>query len=77
MTSEQCKREIFEQPSAFKLVFSPEGHINSHVIVHGPDSWHMFYESQTPSPGRERTVYHATSDDLKRVKVVISTLNEK
>ena len=62
MTTEQHKRDIFEQPCAFKLVFSPEGRINSHVLIHGPDCWHMFYESDIISVGS--TIHHATSEDL-------------
>ena len=43
MTTEQRKREIFDQPCAFKLVYSPENGINAHVILRGPDCWHMLY----------------------------------
>ena len=66
MTTEQRKQELFDQPCAFKLVYSPETSINAHVILRGPDCWHMFYGINV-LPDLSRKVvakYHATSEDL-------------
>ena len=61
MTTEQRQREIFDQPCAFKLVYSPENGINAHVILRGPDCWHMLYGNNVlPNLAK----YHATSEDL-------------
>ncbi len=61
MTEEQQRREIYDQPCAFKLVYQPEHGINAHVIVRGPDGWHMFYNNcLVPDLVKK----HAVSEDL-------------
>ena len=70
MTSEDRKRAIYAQPSAMKEVYAPDGHfVNGHIILRGPDAWHLFYQpmmrepfvSDRPPPN---AMNHATSDDL-------------
>ena len=61
-TSDSRREAIFAQPSAFKLVFSPKTGVHGHVIVRGPDTWHMFYGSSTRPKGE--WISHATSPDL-------------
>ena len=59
--SEDRRKKILAQPSAMKEVYD-EDTVNPHVIVRGPDGWHLFYG---PYPGPHNdAVYHATSDDL-------------
>ena len=63
MTSGERKREILAQPSAMKEVYGPDQDtVNGHVILRGPDTWHLIYHSK---PGAQNTfISHATSDDL-------------
>ena len=59
--SEDRREKILAQPSAMKEVYDQDT-VNPHVIVRGPDGWHLFYG---PRPGPHNdAVYHATSDDL-------------
>ena len=64
MTPEERRREILAQPSAMKEVYAPRDHyVNGHIIVRGPDSWHLLYDPVIP--GHAPNSYdHATSDDL-------------
>ena len=66
MTTDEQKKAIFDQPSAFKLVFAPENGVNGHCIIRGPDCWHMYYG---PSDIHGHAKYHATSDDLLTWKI--------
>ncbi len=61
MTTESQRKDIFAQASAFKLVYSPPDGINAHVIVRGPDAWHLLHGT-TKTPDKAK--HHATSEDL-------------
>ena len=62
-TSAAQHGKILDQPSAFKLVYTPADHfVNGHNIVRGPDGWHLFYGGQGGASNSVR--WHATSDDL-------------
>ena len=61
MPSNDRRKEILDQPCAFKLVYSPEKGVNAHVIVQGPDAWHLFHGTCCLP---DRAKYHATSKDL-------------
>jgi hypothetical protein len=63
VTSPEARNAILSQPYAFKAVYTPADHyVNGHVVVKGPDCWHLFY-SGVGGGGNERKL-HATSDDL-------------
>ena len=62
-TSNTSRRDILDQPAAFKLVYTPDDHyVNGHNIVRGPDGWHLFYGGHGGAENTQRE--HATSDDL-------------
>ena len=61
MPSNDRRKEILDQPCAFKLVYSPGKGVNAHVIVQGPDAWHLFHGTCCLP---DRAKYHATSKDL-------------
>ena len=61
MPSNDRRKEILDQPCAFKLVYSPEKGVNGHVIVQGPDAWHLFHGTCCLP---DHAKYHATSKDL-------------
>ena len=60
MTIDARRQEILNQPCAFKYVYAPEGAMNPHYIVRGPDGWHLFYNRMDDWT----VIQHATSDDL-------------
>ena len=63
MTPEERRRAILAQPSAMKQVYGPDQDtVNPHVIVRGPDAWHLFYGPRPGSHNFEKR--HATSEDL-------------
>ena len=63
MTSDERRRETLAQPSAMKEVYGPDQDtVNGHVILRGPDTWHLIYHSK---PGAQNIfISHATSDEL-------------
>ncbi len=73
-TSPAARAAIFAQPSAFKLVYTPDDHfVNGHNIVRGPDGWHLLYGGRGGADNPMRR--HATSDDLLTWKTQVPFLH--